>query len=223
MRSRIGFVLFAAAMGGVTANSVSAQPSSIAGSAPVASESLPAPKTFVACAPDDPVATAERRIAPSIGLEFARCFRSPRSDGFALVHRMVGDGFTSADVNDLKKAVAAQWKDFQPLSAEFHDKYIARLNEMIVGNGSSSRPLVSEKPTLVSIRSLDAKSYSVVSIRSYVFNVGKGQEKAERINADAIVLRGQRMMRLTMQRRLTKAADVDEIQADIARWAKAME
>ncbi len=79
------------------------------------------------------------------------------------------------------------------------------------------------KPVLVSMKSLDTKSYFVVSIRSFVLNTSKGQVNAEMVNADAIVLRGQRIIRLSMQRRLTEVADVDDFQAKIAKWAKAME
>jgi hypothetical protein len=218
------FSLAVIAVGGVvSAAHVSAQPSSGTGAAPMASESLPAPMGLVPCSPDDQVAALEKRIAPSLGVEFLSCFHSGASGEYALVHRVIGDNFTSADVEALRTKVAAQWKDFQPLSAEFHDKYIARLNTMITEASSTPAPIASIKPVLVSMKSLDSKSYSVVSIQSYVFNGSKGQESAERVNADAIVLRGRRIIRLTIQRKLTEVADVDDLQTDIARWAKAME
>jgi hypothetical protein len=201
----------------------SAQPSPGTGAALIASEGVPAPKGFDPCSPDDPVAALEKRIAPSLGMEFLDCFHSSAPDEYAFVHRVIGDKFSSADVEALRTKVAAQWKDFQPLSEEFHDKYIARLNAMISGANAPPATFATVKPVLVSMKSLDTKSYFVVSIRSYVFNTGKGQESAERVNADAIVLRGQRIIRLTMQRRLTEVADVDDIQAEIARWAKATE
>jgi hypothetical protein len=211
----VGVVLATQAMAG--------PPSATAPLPQVASESLPEPKGLIPCSPDDPVAALEQRIATSLAVEFLSCFHSSASDEYALVHRVLGDNFTSADVEALRTKVAAQWKNFQPLSTEFHDKYIARLNEMIAGSGSTPAPISSIKPVLVSMESLDLKSYTVVSIRSYVFNGSKGQEGAERINADAIVLRGHRIIRLTIQRRLTAVGDVANVQADIAQWAKAME
>jgi hypothetical protein len=201
----------------------SAQPSPRTGAAPIASESVPQPKGFDPCAPDDPVAALEKRIAPSLGAEFLGCFHSSAPDEYAFVHRVIGDKFTSADVEALRRKVADQWKNFQPLSEEFRDKYIARLNAMISAANASAGTFAAVKPVLVSMKSLDSKSYSVISIRSYIFNTEKGQEYAERVNAAAIVLRGQQIIRLTMQRRLTEVADVDEVQTEIARWAKAME
>jgi hypothetical protein len=211
-------------VGAVFAAQALAQPPSATGAATqTASESLPAPRGLIPCSPDDPVAGLEKRIATSLAIEFLSCFHSSSSDEYALVHRVLGDNFTPAEVEALRTKVAAQWKDFQPLSTEFHDKYIARLNEMIAASGSATAPISSIKPVLVSMKRLDPKSYSVVSIRSYVFNSSKGQERAERINADAIVLRGRRIIRLTIQRRLTAVSDVTDVQAEIAQWARAME
>ena len=211
------------ALGSAFGAHVSAQPSVGASAAPIAPESLPTPKGLTRCGPDDPVGVLEKRIAPSLGMEFLGCFHSDASNEYGLAHRVIGDNYTPEDVEALRTKVAAQWKAFQPLSSEFRDKYIARLNAMIAAANSAAVPITSIKPVLVSMKSLDSKSYLVVSIRSYVFNGGKGQERAERVNADAIVLRGRQMMRLTIQRRLTEVADVDDVQAEIAQWAKAME
>jgi hypothetical protein len=74
---------------------------------------------------------------------------------------------------------------------------------------------------LVSIERLDAKSYSVVSIRSYVFNASSGQTRTTKVNADAVVLRGSDLIRLTMQRVLSKPADVDQLRGEISQRARA--
>ena len=195
-----------------------------------------APKGLSPCAPSDPVATLEARVATSIGGQFLSCFRSekevevpgatelapvPLEYSFAI--RVAGDGYTSADLDKLLSTVTAQWKDFQPLSTEFHDNYIARLNALIKGAGETSTTVSSIKPVLVSIDRLDAKSYSVVSIRSYVFNAGGAQVSITKVNADAVVLRGRNLIRLTMQRMLTDVTDVAQLQAEISEWVRAIE
>jgi hypothetical protein len=200
------------------------------------SANLFAPKGLSPCAPNDPVATLEGRVATSIGGQFLGCFQSeqrietpgatelapvPREYAFAI--RLAGGGYTSADLDKLLSTVTAQWKDFQPLSTEFHDKYIARLNALIKGTGETTTTIASIKPVLVSIDRLDAKSYSVVSIRSYVFNGNGGQVRTTKVNADAVVLRGRDLIRLTMQRMLTGASDVGQIRAEVSEWARATE
>jgi hypothetical protein len=197
---------------------------------------MAAPKGLSPCAQDDPVATMEARVAPSIGGEFLSCFQSeqkiavPGATGlapvpfeYAFAIRLAGDDHSSADLDKLLSTVTAQWKDFQPLSTEFHDNYIARLNALIKKAGEPSETVTSIKPVLVSIGRLDAKSYSVVSIRGYVFNANGGQVSETKVNADAVVLRGRSLIRLTMQRMLTGASDVTELQAEISQWARATE
>jgi hypothetical protein len=76
---------------------------------------------------------------------------------------------------------------------------------------------------LVSIDRIDVKPYSVVSIRSYVFNESGEQVSATRVNADAVVLRGRELIRLTIQRALIDVPDVAQPQAEIAEWARATE
>jgi hypothetical protein len=200
------------------------------------SGSLAAPKGLSQCAPSDPVAALETRVAISIGGQLLSCFQSgkrgeapgatepaPVSPEYAFAIRLAGDAYTSADLDKLLSTVTAQWKDFQPLSTEFHDNYIARLNELIKGAGETSATISSIKPVLVSIDRLDAKSYSVVSIRSYVFNGSGEQISTTKVNADAVVLRGRELIRLTMQRMLTDVSDVPQLQAEISEWAHATE
>ena len=197
---------------------------------------LAAPKGLSPCAPDDPVATMESRIAPSIGGQFVNCFHSedrikppagstvaPVPLEYAFAIRLGRGPYTSANLDKLLATVTAQWKDFQPLSTEFRENYIARINALIKDSGETSATIASIKPVLVSIERLDAKSYSVVSIRSYVFNEGSGQTRTTKVNADAVVLRGSDLIRLTMQRVLSKPADVDQLRGEISQWARATE
>jgi hypothetical protein len=153
------------------------------------------------------------------------CFRSETQaqPEYAFAIRLARGDYTSADLDKLQSTVTAEWKDFQPLGAEFHDNYIARLNELIKGTGEKSTTIAAIKPVLVGIDRLDAKSYLVVSIRSYELNASGGQIRTTKVNADAVVLHGKDLVRLTMQRVLTQASDVAELRAEIAEWARATE
>ncbi len=202
----------------------------------VETANLIAPKGLSPCAPGDPVAALETRVAASIGGQFLSCFHSekrvevpgatepaPLPLEYAFAIGFAGESYTSADLDKLLSTVTAQWKDFQPLSKEFHDDYIARLNALIKGAGEPSATISSIKPVLVSIDRLDAKSYSVISIRSYAFNENGRQLSTTKVNADAVVLRGHNLIRLTMQRPLTDVSDVAQLRAEISQWARASE
>ena len=193
---------------------------------------LVAPKGLVPCEPNDPLVAIETRVAGSIGGLFLSCFNSEKDievQGatapleYAFAIRIAGSGYTSADLDKLLSTVTAQWKDFQPLSKEFHNNYIARLNALIKGADEASATIASVKPVLVSIDRLDANSYSVISIRNYVFNENGRQVSTTKVNADAVVLRGQNFVRLTMQRMLTDVSDVSQLRTEISEWARATE
>jgi hypothetical protein len=171
-----------------------------------------------------------------MGGQFLSCFQSENKSNVATVNgplpipvetafaiRLAGDSYTTADVDKFQATVTAQWKDFRPLGKEVRKDYIAQLNALIKGSGGPSVSFTSVKPVLVSITRLDANSYSVVSIRSYAFNTGGGQISMTKVNADAIVLRARSLIRLTMQRMLTRASDVADLQAEVADWARATE
>lgn len=198
--------------------------------------SLPAPKGLEPCSQSDAVAVAETRVAENLGGSLLSCFHSGREIAlqstakpaltpfeYAFAIRLAGEGYASGDVDKLLTTATGQWKDFQPLSSEFHDRYIARLNALMNEVSANQETISSIKPVLVSIKRLDAKSYSVVSIRSYVVTVSGTPISTVKVNADAIVLRGQNLIRLTMQRTLAGAADVADLQAEVAEWARAAE
>jgi hypothetical protein len=72
------------------------------------------------------------------------------------------------------------------------------------GAGTSSAASVSSvKPVLVSIGRIAPKSVSVVSIRSYVLDASGEQVSLTKVNASADVLRGPKLVRLSVQRVLT--------------------
>jgi hypothetical protein len=62
----------------------------------------------------------------------------------------------------------------------------------------------------------------VVSIRSYVLDASGEQVSLTKVNASADVLRGSRLVRLTVQRVLTDSSDVAQVQSEIAEWATAV-
>ena len=196
---------------------------------------LPAPKELSSCPPGDPVAAAEAGVAAKLGGELLGCFVSdkkttvqgatksiPMSLEHAFAIRIPGGPYTSADLDKLLSKVTAQWKGFDPLSKEF-ENYRDRINELMRGVGTNPTATISSvKPVLVSIDRLGAKSYSVVSVRSYVLDLSGEHVSATRVNGDAVVLRGSELVRLTMQRALTDPSDVAQLQGDIAEWAQAI-
>jgi hypothetical protein len=198
------------------------------------SSGLPAPKGLSSCAPSDPLAVLEASAAAKLGGAFLGCFKSERTvmvQGatkpvlvpfeFAFAIDFPGP-YTLADLDKLLSRGIEQWKAFEPLSKESKN-YTVRLNELIKGAGTSSAASVSSvKPVLVSIGKTGPKSFSVVSIRSYVLDASGEQVSLTKVNASADVLRGSRLVRLTVQRMLTDSSDVAQVQSEIAEWATAV-
>jgi hypothetical protein len=198
------------------------------------SSGLPAPKGLSACAPSDPLAVVEASTAAKFGGELVGCFKSDKTirvQGvtkpvlvpfeFAFALDFPGP-FTLADLEKLLARGIEQWKDFEPLSKDW-ENYTVRLNELIKGAGTSSAASVSSvKPVLVSIGRIGAKSFSVISIRSYVLDASGDQVILTKVNGSADVLRGTRLVRLTVQRVLTDPSDVAQVQSEIAEWANAI-
>jgi hypothetical protein len=141
---------------------------------------------------------------------------------YALAMRLPGGPFTSQAVGQFLATVRAQWAGFNPLSREFHDRYIQEINALIRDSsqpGSANASVVSVKPVLVSIEQLGPDAYSVVSLRTYQLT---GQPlKSVKVNADAVVLVDSTLVRLTILREVQSAADVSDAQAQISGWARA--
>jgi len=130
--------------------------------------------------------------------------------------------YTVADLEKLLSKGIEQWKAFEPLPNE-SENYTVRLNELIKGAGTGSAASVSSvKPVLVSIGRIGPKSFSVVSIRSYVLDESAEQISLTKVNASADVLHGSKLVRLTIQRVLTDPSDVAQVQSEIAEWANAV-
>jgi hypothetical protein len=202
--------------------------------AQASSNGLPAPKGLSSCAPSDPLAVVEASAAAKFGGAFLGCFKSERTimvQGatrpvlvpfeFAIAIDFPGP-FTLADLDKLLSRGIEQWKDFEQLSKE-SENYTVRLNELIKGAGTSSAASVSSvKPVLVSIGRIGPKSFAVVSIRSYVLDTSGEQASLTKVNASADVLRGPKLVRLSVQRVLTDPSDVAQVQSEIAEWATAV-
>lgn len=195
---------------------------------------IPVPKGLQSCSSDDPVATAESRLATKLGGEYLGCFQSLRTADlsvapastapieYAFALSLKGREYKLADLDSMLSTVRQQWNNFDPLSNEFKESYLARLNALIKDNGStSSQGIASVAPILISIDRNSEYYYTVTSIRSYVVDVNGRQIKSTRVNADAIALRGSQIIRLTIQRTMGDADDVAKARAEIADWAQA--
>jgi hypothetical protein len=202
--------------------------------AQVTSSGLPAPKGLSLCASSDPLAVVEASVAAKFGGAVLGCFKSQRTitvQGatkpilvpfeFAIAIDFPGP-YTLADLDKLLATGIEQWKAFEPLSKESED-YTVRLNDLIKGaNTSSAASVPSVKPVLVSIGRVGPKSFSVVSIRSYVLDASSERLSLTKVNGSADVLHGSRLVRLTVQRVLTDPSDVTQVQSEIAEWANAV-
>ncbi len=196
---------------------------------------LPTPDGFQPCSPADPVAATEAHVATKIGAEFLSCFRTSeagagpseadttRPQGYALAIALPGKAYKGQDLDALLSKVKEQWRNFDPLSAAYKETYTARLNALIRGaRGSNVPAAASIKPVLVAIVTPSKNYYVVTSIRSYVWRTGRGDVEMTKVNSDAVVLRGSRLIRLTVQRKLSGAGDVEQVQTQIGNWAKAI-
>ena len=206
------------------------------------SQRVPTPKGLGSCAPSDPLAVRVTRAAAKSGGELVGCFKSEKKIWLRDVTSLPFEVATAFDLPgsyawaDLEKLLATgieQWKGYEQLSEE-SENYTVRLNELIRGAGPGPffKPSFF-KPMLVSIGRIGAKSFSVVSIRSYVFDTKNliwlnavklpvmnfGQVIVRKVNGSADVLRGSRLVRLNMQRVLTDPSDVAQVQSEIAEWA----
>ena len=204
--------------------------SSLFGAQPSAGE-LPAPSGLRACAPIDVSTFVLGTVAAKFGGKVLGCFqsegkaavrRADKTAGFpvevAFAVGLPGGPYNSTDLENMQAKVTQQWKDFGPLSKELPQEYLARLNDVIreaVGGHVSA-----VRPVLVSIDRPGMDSYSVVSIRSYTLDLHGEQLSAVRVNGDAIVLRGSKLIRLTMQRILRDPSDVGLLQREVAEWAR---
>ena len=209
-------------------------PSQASAGSPSDPKEFPPPAGFTPCAPDDPVANLEARLALKIGSEFLGCFQSegkitvpgaanvaPQPSEYAFAIAPKGLDYTQTDLDILLSKVREQWKDFNPLSKEFKETYISKLNELIKDSASYPVPHISSvKPILISIDRPADSYYTVTSIRSYTFESNGGSINMIKVNSDALLLRNSRLIRLTVQRQLNAPADVAQVQSEIDDWAR---
>ena len=196
--------------------------------------SFPTPEGLEPCAPGDPVAATEAQVAPKLGGQFLNCFQSNRNIGapsaarqtllpveYAFAIALHGQTYTLTDLQKLLAKVKEQWRGFSPLSKEFKDTYISKLNALVKSNGSRDGTAVkSIKPVLIEISPIHNNRYIVTSIRTYVFDSNGGTVQVKKVNADAVVLRGSQLIRLTVQKTFSSPADVAEVRVEIDNWAK---
>lgn len=203
---------------------------------PTTSETVTAPEGLRSCPPGDPVATVEAGLATKLGGDFLGCFRSdstvaatnpappattPIEYAFALA--LHDHDYTESDIHELLSKIEQQWKDFKPLDGKLSAAYLARLNEIINGQRKESGADVkSVRPILVKIDGDHSRYYTVTSIRTYAVASGSANVTIAKVNADAVVLRDSKLVRLTIQRALIDSADVGRAQVEIDRWAKSI-
>jgi hypothetical protein len=189
------------------------------------SQGVPVPKGLGSCAPSDPLAVRLARVAARSGGELVGCFKSEKKIRtwllltepfeFAVAIDFPGP-YTLADLEKLLATGIEQWKGFPTLSKHW-ENYTDRLNELTRGFGR-------KRPVLVSIGRTGANSFSVVSLRSNLWKQGffYNMSPTPKVNASADVLRGSRIVRLTVRRALTDPSDIAQVQSEIAEWVNAV-
>ena len=209
---------------------------SAATSAQISEVKLPVPNELILCEDDDPVVSAEKRVAPSVGAEYLACFTTNEKTALhgtsrtvvvpvehAVAMSVTGGPYTREELDRLLSKVREQWKNFDPLSRQ-HEDYLTRLNSLIKGRSPAAHQtsIESVKPVLVSIDRMDDQSYAVVSIREYVIATDGERVRSIKANAAAMVLQGTRLVRLEIIRELHAPSDVDEVRTQIAAWSRAV-
>jgi hypothetical protein len=195
---------------------------------------IPTPRGLNLCKDNDSVASAEKRLAPSIGADYLACFASTeklalhgssKKSSLPVEHAVAlsisGGPFGREDLDAVLSEVRAQWKSFDPLSKQ-HEAYLAKLNSLINGSSSQPVPIESVKPVLVSIDRPDDQWYAVVSIREYAIEADGERVRSLKAHAAAVVLQGTRLVRLEIIRELRAPSDVEDVRTKISAWSRAV-
>jgi hypothetical protein len=141
----------------------------------------------------------------------------------ALAVKLPGNGYDFRNLEELLSAIKDGWAKFSPLKDEFKETYRNRLNELIKQNGQEAPSSVSSiKEVLVSIEQPDRYYYVITSVKSYEIELNGKRVLSTIVHSGAVVLRGDDLIRLTVQQSLTDPADVPKVQSGISDWARAV-
>ena len=198
---------------------------------------VPPPRGLHQCPPDSRLSMALARIADRYGSD-SDCFVSNRRVHmkttiktldvpieFGFVYIFKGDGrapFTVTDLNALFLKAKKQWSAVSktwPHEKKAYEKEVQGfLKDSDAEKGNALKTKIPE-PILVSMKRISPSAYIVVDIRRQHFALAKDTINSVQVVGDALVLKGGRLIRLTIERELRSSLDVRTLSSAIKSWA----
>ena len=198
---------------------------------------VPTPGGLRPCTPQDPTSLAVEQITAKFG-EPLGCFVSEEKVilrgrhrtsteplEYAYAFRVPSGPYSSSDVEDWFLKVSDEWKNYKPLDKQAradYDKKISDLLESTFPAAASGVAVSIQPPVLVSIRRIGTDAYAVVSVRQRKFTLQDDVIVSTAVNASAIALKGDSLLRLSLVRELRAPADVSNVEDAITEWIHAV-
>jgi len=202
-----------------------------------ATPTLPAPTNLRTCTAQDSITSFVEQASSKFG-EHLGCFLSedkvvlrgsrlrtalPLEYAYAVGLR--SGPYSATDIEDLFLAVNDQWKNYKPLDQQAQVEYDRKINDLVAKSLPSAATGVAisvEPPVLVSIRRIGTEAYAVVSLRQRRFTLADDVIVSTAVDATALTLKGDSMLRLSLVRELQTPSDISNVQGAIAEWIRAV-
>ena len=203
-----------------------------------AKTTVPAPENLRQCSAQDPAASFIEQAISRFGEDLG-CFLSEETVELRGSHRTVtqpleyayavgipSGPYAPSDVEDWFLKVSDQWKGYNPLDLRARADYDKRINDLVgksLPTAASGVAVSIEPATLVSIRRIGAEAYVVISLRQRKLTLADDVIVSTAVDASAITLKGDSMLRLSLVRELRAPADVSIVEGAIVEWIRAIE
>lgn len=177
------------------------------------------------------VEQAVSRFGESLG-----CFRSEETVALHGSHRIavqpleyayainIASGpYSASDVDAWFSKVSDQWKSYSPLDQQAradHDKTVNDLLRKIAPAAATGTAVSTEPPVLVSIRRIGTEAYVVISLRQRKLTLADDVIVSTAVDASAITLEGDKLLRLSLVRELRAPEDVSKVDKAITEWIR---
>lgn len=213
---------------------IASAPSAMASS--IKSAAVPAPRGLHHCPPQSRLSTVLARVASRYGAE-SYCFVSghlvhvksklktldvPIEIGFAYIFGSQGQTpFTTANLDALYSKVKKQWAVVSKTWPHEKLDYEKEVNSLLKNDGAEKTnglKTTIPRPVLVSMKRISPNAYVVVNIRRQHFSMKKDTINSVQVVGDALVLKGGKLIRLTIERELRTSTDVSKLTSAIDSW-----
>ena len=202
----------------------------------IQSAAVPAPRGLHQCPPQSRLSTGLARMASRYGAE-SYCFVSghlvhlksklktldvPIEFGFAYIFGSRGQtSFTTADLDALYSKAKKQWSAVSKTWPHEKSDYENEVNRLLKNDdaekGNALKATI-PRPVLVSMKRISPSAYVVVNIRRQHFSMNKDAINSVQVVGDALVLKGGKLIRLTIERELRTSTDVRKLTSAIDSW-----